>query len=673
MQSRETRFWLRFDAGARRGERIPLAPGVVRLGRRSDNTVVVADASVSGRHAELRVEEERVVLTDLGSTNGTKVGGQKVTSVELAHGASFQLGSVRFSLLDGRLSDESGEALELARGGEVAPGGVFIEGLEPERAPPAPSDELGRVAVERVARARSRSKLGWLFAPVLLALLGIVAWRFWPPGVWPRSFRSAASLELPDVPGNALADPSFEGEAFDWESAEAAPQAFFRDGAFAKSGRFGLGATLAEGEWAFARSSPIDIRPGRRLAARASVRTDAGALARLGVELLASDARAFPMIVWKEAVAGDDSFVESEHVLDTWSGYDRGRIVLAALAGHAGGSVALDDVSLVLADDPRGPDTTFNEFELFISGSAAIVVRSGVALLGPFEFGTWGENGLTGSPEATWSARATANGLALEAGGVSEDAWCYVRLGGGGAGAGGLRIATTGPDGYQAHSSEFEREEAQGILLGEGLDLVKIALERPVLVRGSAEEGAAPTLALALGDLGRLELVLSFREERAEAALLEKAAREAEAKKDYGAALTAWSELLNRVPFEARLVEVATSERARALQQGLEDLSRLRTAFDRARFFELADLYREVRASAEALASSYRGSEVETEARGLIREIDLALESLVAGERSEGSRLLAGVLSTLDPARSPELYSHVRAVLEGFPQAGEDR
>ncbi len=668
MQSRETRFWLRFDSGARQGERIALSPGIARLGRRSDNTVVVSDASVSGRHAELRIEEARVVLNDLGSTNGTKVGGQKVTSVELAHRDSFQLGSVRFSLLDGRFLDELGGATEGAAE-EVA-----IEGLESlQRAPAAPSDELGRVAVERVARARSRSNLGWLFAPLILALLGIVAWRFWPPGVWPRSFRPAASLDLLDVPGNTLADPSFEGDVFDWESAEAAPQAFFRDAAFAKSGRFGLGVTLAEAEWAFARSSPIDIRPGRRLVARASLRAEEGTLARLGVELLASDDRAFPMIVWKEAVNGGGSFVELEHVLDTWSGYDRGRIVLAALASRAGGTVSVDDVSLVLADDPRGPDTAFNEFELFVSGSAAIVVRSGAVLLGPFEFGVFSESGLAGWPESTWSARATANGLALEARGVPEDAWCTIQLVGGAEGGGGPRIATTGPDGYQAHASEFEREETQGILVGEGLDLVKIALERPVPVRGSAGEGEAPTLALALGGLGRLELVLSFREERAEAALLEKQAREAQAKKDYGAALAAWSELLNRVPFEARLVEVATSERARALQQGLGDLSQLRTAFDRARFFELAELYREVRASAEALATSYRGSEVETEARELSRELDGALEALVAGERSEGSRLLAGVLSTLDPALSPELHSHVRKVLEASSQAGGDR
>src|SRR5690242_9757343 len=99
MQSRATRFWLRFDSGARQGEQIPLAAGVASLGRRPENTIVVNDGSVSGRHAELRVGEAGAELVDLGSTNGTKVKGQKIEQASILPGDSFVLGSVRFTLV----------------------------------------------------------------------------------------------------------------------------------------------------------------------------------------------------------------------------------------------------------------------------------------------------------------------------------------------------------------------------------------------------------------------------------------------------------------------------------------------------------------------------------------------------------------------------------------------
>jgi len=64
------------------------------LGRAEDNMLVIDDASVSSRHGEVAIEGDAWVLTDLGSTNGTKIGGERVERIELAHGGSFTLGSV---------------------------------------------------------------------------------------------------------------------------------------------------------------------------------------------------------------------------------------------------------------------------------------------------------------------------------------------------------------------------------------------------------------------------------------------------------------------------------------------------------------------------------------------------------------------------------------------------
>lgn len=64
------------------------------IGRADDNAIVIADGSVSSHHGEVAFEDGAWTLTDLGSTNGTKVSGNRVDRVELSPGGSFTLGSV---------------------------------------------------------------------------------------------------------------------------------------------------------------------------------------------------------------------------------------------------------------------------------------------------------------------------------------------------------------------------------------------------------------------------------------------------------------------------------------------------------------------------------------------------------------------------------------------------
>jgi len=68
---------------------------LIRIGRKSDNDIVLKNSSVSGRHAEIFVNEEGVVfLTDLNSTNGTYINGNKVQgSVLLKKGDILRLGA----------------------------------------------------------------------------------------------------------------------------------------------------------------------------------------------------------------------------------------------------------------------------------------------------------------------------------------------------------------------------------------------------------------------------------------------------------------------------------------------------------------------------------------------------------------------------------------------------
>ena len=86
-------------AGTRRGQRQELpAPtvhaGRVRFGRHPDCEVAFdphRDIDASSRHAELRSVEAGWVLVDLGSSDGTYVGGHRVTEAPVAENVPFDL------------------------------------------------------------------------------------------------------------------------------------------------------------------------------------------------------------------------------------------------------------------------------------------------------------------------------------------------------------------------------------------------------------------------------------------------------------------------------------------------------------------------------------------------------------------------------------------------------
>jgi hypothetical protein len=80
------------------GRRIPLGAKPVKIGRLPDCDVVLTDANVSRHHAEIRPApdgEGGYVVTDLGSTNGTKVNGVAVRSQRLQPGDEVAVGAAR--------------------------------------------------------------------------------------------------------------------------------------------------------------------------------------------------------------------------------------------------------------------------------------------------------------------------------------------------------------------------------------------------------------------------------------------------------------------------------------------------------------------------------------------------------------------------------------------------
>src|SRR5437667_12778308 len=77
------------------GEReIQLRPGTNSLGRGFANDFKIEEPSVSTAHCQILVDNERVIVKDLGSTNGTFVNRAPVKEAALQAGHILHLGGV---------------------------------------------------------------------------------------------------------------------------------------------------------------------------------------------------------------------------------------------------------------------------------------------------------------------------------------------------------------------------------------------------------------------------------------------------------------------------------------------------------------------------------------------------------------------------------------------------
>lgn len=91
-------------AGTNAGQFFSLRTSTSVIGRDLDVEVRLEDTGISRRHAKIyRIDDGRYILEDLGSTNGTYVGGKPVRRHELVTGDRIQFGPrimMRFALLD---------------------------------------------------------------------------------------------------------------------------------------------------------------------------------------------------------------------------------------------------------------------------------------------------------------------------------------------------------------------------------------------------------------------------------------------------------------------------------------------------------------------------------------------------------------------------------------------
>lgn len=142
--------------------RFKLERKIVKIGRASDNEIVIDCPSVSSHHCVMERIEGGFILRDNNSTNGIKVHGDLMEVIDLKDGLDVFIGDVEFEYT---LSSEENEII----------GREDFSRHEKKKLPPKREKEPRRPAKEPQPQMDSAEKGGGFFTNVAALLLALLA------------------------------------------------------------------------------------------------------------------------------------------------------------------------------------------------------------------------------------------------------------------------------------------------------------------------------------------------------------------------------------------------------------------------------------------------------------------------------------------------------------------
>jgi pSer/pThr/pTyr-binding forkhead associated (FHA) protein len=634
--------------GDRAGEVVSLDGTVLRIGRKPQNDLVLADEKTSGVHAEVVVDGSRYVLRDLGSTNGTLMDGHRITEVVLSDGDMFTVGRINLRFVDkNRAATAGSEASDL---------------------------QVGRIDASRLQAARSSRSVGLLV--LLLVVAGAAGGYMW----WSKRPATAGGIGGPRaagpikplvVAGNELAAgvADCEGEQ-GWQLRFAGVG--FTAGGSAHTGTGSLKAERLSGEgvsaedaatdFAIARSEAFAVSSGRSLGLQAHLKTAAGGRGAVRICFFTES---------QEDAAGDGAFTfRTGTQLTEAAGYQK---VSCAVPVPSGAELAVvellavlpTETSVVWFDDiaaVEGGDAEPSRQKIEGAGSmlwtgeslaiASVSPASPITLHGIVPAAVAAElAGLSRAGHAcmtdagaTLAHEVDERGATLRVSGVSAMELVFPASSAGGlmvqvGEAGQERFLSVGVD--SVHST-------RRLLLGEAGNRCLVELESPAEVRGALKGGfyrlALPT--------NSCRLYLSFRSERDTASRLYRDAQQASDAGRPGEALDVIRRLVETVPHDLEVVS-----RSLELRASLEDalaarLQRISDDLEEAQFFRTRGGYQRVLSDLQSVREIYFEHNLPDAA---------AVAALQQGAEAS--------LQTLELERSGPLRARLEAMAKAFDEA----
>jgi len=158
------------SSGVMKGQKYEIHVPLAHVGRGSHNDIVIQDDSVSETHAKLQRRDDGWYVVDAGSTNGTYVGGQRLTAERRLEGApDVRFGGVKmiFRAVNVPMESVSGTRaianFDRSKLHQAAPN------------PRVPTPDSAPAAPPPVAEPPKQGLPTWVWMVVALAILGAVA------------------------------------------------------------------------------------------------------------------------------------------------------------------------------------------------------------------------------------------------------------------------------------------------------------------------------------------------------------------------------------------------------------------------------------------------------------------------------------------------------------------
>jgi hypothetical protein len=569
--------------GDRAGDVVAIADRALRVGRKPDNDLVLADEKTSGAHAEIVSEGDRFLLRDLGSTNGTFLDGKRVTELVLSPGDVVTFGRVRCRFR----SDDAAAAV-----GEGA--GLEVRRLDTSR-----------------LRASSRSTT--LLAAVLVAGLAAGGWFFLQgrtadgDGAAQRRRReplAVADNKLPLVVAQCEAE---EGWSLRAAGAGFAPSSDAHTG----SGSFAAQRSEAADAADFAamrNQDPVTVFPLRTVTLRAHVRTRGDAQAALRAVLFSAGDQSPFVFRTGTKMAAAPEWQTVEAVVGVPPGCDRLQVEIAALLPSADSEVHVDDVACIETGQAPVVELRFGDGSPTAIGTgAALAIRSvdadnpaivldvrPHAVPAPFAALHRAELCVLSDLGAAITATPTERGFALAASGVPSLQFVLP------AEAASTLTIGSAADAYTPTAADGEFRAAKA-LVGKDLTRAEFQFEGEVACDGRSANGrfrlATPVAAATIH--------LSFRAERQQASELVRQARRAREQGRPGEALDLARVVATRWPMDNEILDQAAQLAGEVFSQQGETLRGLQRDLDEAAFFSTRGGFERVALGVDELIALY--------------------------------------------------------------------
>ena len=92
--------WLAVTSGPQKGKTYQLKAGDNTIGRSPDNDFAIEDTSMSRSHSMVKVQDDSILMVDLGSRGGTRVGENTLEGKVLRTGGTIGVGQTQLSLVE---------------------------------------------------------------------------------------------------------------------------------------------------------------------------------------------------------------------------------------------------------------------------------------------------------------------------------------------------------------------------------------------------------------------------------------------------------------------------------------------------------------------------------------------------------------------------------------------